>query len=235
MTRPSTPTARSAASTSLVRIQDRVLAPALFRRLARAVIALGDEGLARTYQTTFWFDLREAAALPEEAILALLPHLPRSPITGVEWWLSRMRPTDVQVDFHQDRDERRFQRTGATAHPAFGSVFFLNRCRGGLLAVTRAPACERNAARAPDDLAALDLVRPWPNRLASFPGAATHGVLDANGQIPHVRLHPPAPLRLAVVVNGWTRRPEGVPRFAEARTYRSLARARAGTSLRSSG
>ena len=212
--------------TPLVRIQESVLPPALFARLARAVRALGGEGLARTYQTTFWFDLRAPAALPEAAILALLPRLPRARIEGVEWWLSRMRPTDVRVDFHQDRDEARFHRTGETAHPAFGSVLFLNRCRGGLLAVTAAPARDENPARAPDDLGALDLVRPWPNRLASFPGDATHGVLDANGEIPHRRLAPPAPLRLALVVNGWRRRPEDVPRFAEARRYPSLALAR---------
>lgn len=213
---------------ALVRIQERALPPALFARLARAVRGLGEEGLAQTYRTTFWFDHGAPAALPELGILALGPRLPRVGITGVEWWLSRMRPTDVQVDFHQDRDERLFQRTGATAHPAFGSVLFLNRCRGGLLAVTDAPARDGNPARAPDDLGALDLVRPWPNRLVSFAGDATHGVLDANGEIPHRRLSPPAPLRLALVVNGWRRRPEGVPRFDEARRYPSLALAGAG-------
>jgi hypothetical protein len=106
-------------------------------------------------------------------------------------------------------------------HPAFSSALFLNRCRGGFLAVTAEPASEANPARAPDRLDA-DLVRPWPNRLAVFPGDATHGVLDANGDVPHGRLPDATPLRLALIVNGWRRRPEGVPGFAEAGRYRAL-------------
>jgi hypothetical protein len=212
--------------TPLVRVRDGALPPALLARLTRAVRALGERGLARSYRTTFFFDLGEPAAIPEEAILALRPRLPAGRLAGVEWWLSRMRTSDVQVDFHRDRDERRFLRTGETVHPAFGAVLFLSRCRGGLLAVTAAPPGEKNPACAPDDLGALDLVRPRPNRLVTFPGDATHGVLDANGELPHGRLRPATPLRLALVVNGWRRRPEGVPRFAEAGRYPALALAR---------
>jgi hypothetical protein len=208
----------------LVRVEDQALPAALFARLARAVRALGAERLRRTYQTTFWFDLGSPAAVPEEAILALRPRVPgsrRGGLAGVEWWLSRMRTSDVQVDFHQDRDEVLFGRTGKTVHPAVSSVLFLNRCRGGLLAVVDAPANDANPARAPDDFEA-DLVRPWPNRFALFPGDATHGVLDANGDIPHGRLSTPTPLRLALVMNWWPRRPAGVPRFAGSRRYAAL-------------
>jgi hypothetical protein len=207
----------------LVRVQDHALPRGPFLRLARSVRALGDRALARSYRTTFWFDLGTPRAIPEEAILALVPRLPRARLAGVEWWLSRMRPSDVQVDFHRDRDEARFARTAVEVHPAFGAVLFLNRCRGGLLAVTSAPPVPGNPACAPDDLGALDLVRPWPNRHATFPGDATHGVLDANGEVPHRRLAPPAAVRLALVVNGWPRRPEGVPVFDGARAYPSLA------------
>jgi G:T/U-mismatch repair DNA glycosylase len=209
----------------LVRVLDGALPPAAHARLARAVRDLGTENLSRTYQTTFWFGLGAPATLPEAAVLALrarVPALRRPGIAGVEWWLSRMRTSDVQVDFHQDRDEARFARTGEVVHPAIGSVLFLNRCRGGHLAVTDAPANEDNPARAPDELGSLDLVRPRPNRLAVFPGDATHGVLDANGEVPHRRLHPPAPLRLALVMNWWTHRPEGVPEFPAAGRYEGL-------------
>ena len=41
-----------------VQVIDGALPPPLFARLRRAVRALGGEGLRRTYQTTFWFDLR---------------------------------------------------------------------------------------------------------------------------------------------------------------------------------
>jgi len=214
-------------SAPLVRIVDGALPASLFSRLARAVRAIGGENLRRTYQTTFWFDLGAAAAVTEEAILALRPRLPRpalGDVAGVEWWLSRMRTSDVQVDFHRDRDEARFRRSGRTVHPALSSVLFLNRCRGGLLAVLDAPPVESNPAGAPDELDG-DLVKPWPNRLVLFAGDATHGVLDAENHVPRGRLPAPTPLRLALVMNWWRRRPEGVPRFAGAGRYRPLARA----------
>ena len=203
---------------------DGVLPAGAFGRLARAVRALGAERLSDTYQTAFWFDLGQPACLAEAAALAVLPHasgVARGRFAGVEWWLSRMRTSDVQVDFHQDRDEVLFGQAGRTHHPALGSVLFLNRCRGGLLAVTSQPADDANPARAPLPFDG-DLVRPWPNRLALFPGDATHGVLDANGDVPHRRLRPPTPLRLALVMNWWRRRPEGRPRFDEAGIYAAL-------------
>ena len=212
---------RSAPPQPLVRVVDGALPAALFTRLARAVRALGTEDLRRTYQTTFWFDCAaRPAALPEAAILALRPQV-SGDFAGVEWWLSRMRTSDVGVDFHRDRDEARFARTGRTVHPAVSSVLFLNRCRGGLLAVVDAPPCEANPACAPERFDA-DLVRPWPNRFALFRGDATHGVLDANGDIPHGRLATPTPLRLAIAINWWRRRPEAVPEFASSRRYPSL-------------
>lgn len=184
-------------------------------------MALGTENLRDGYQTTFWFDLGRPASLVEEVILALRHHYPAG-VAGFEWWLSRMRTSDVKVDFHQDCDERLQRRGGPLVHPARGSVLFLNRCRGGLLAVTEAPPNDANPARAPDDLSALDLVRPWPNRLALFPGDATHGVLDANGELPARRLRPAQPLRLAIAINAWTTRPTGVPGFARSRRYAAL-------------
>lgn len=197
---------------------------------------LGGENLSRTYQTTFWFDLGNPAAITEEAALAIHPLLPRAArarVAGVEWWLSRMRTSDVQVDFHRDRDEVLVARTGTVVHPALSSVLFLNRCRGGLLAVLEAEPNEANPACVPDHFDA-DLVRPRPNRLAIFPGDATHGVLDANGEIPHGRLREPTPLRLALVLNWWARRPAGVPRFADAgRRYRGLRTRASAGALRS--
>ena len=211
----------SAPAAPLVRVVEPALPPALFARLRRAVAALGTERLRDGHQTTFWFDGGRPASLVEEAILALRPHYPAR-VAGFEWWLSRMRTSDVRVDFHQDCDERLARRGGPLVHPAQGSVLFLNRCRGGLLAVTDAPPDDANPARAPGDLSGLDLVRPWPNRLALFPGDATHGVLDAEGNVPARRLRPAQPLRLAVAVNAWARRPTGVPGFARSRHYPAL-------------
>jgi hypothetical protein len=47
-------------------------------------------------------------------------------------------------------------------------------------------------------------------------------VLDANGDVPHRRLAKATPLRLAIAINWWKRRPEGVPSFADTRRYPAL-------------
>jgi hypothetical protein len=47
-------------------------------------------------------------------------------------------------------------------------------------------------------------------------------VLDAEGRIPSGRLARATPLRLALVMNWWSQRPERVPRFREAERYARL-------------
>ncbi|OJH41421.1 hypothetical protein [Cystobacter ferrugineus] len=207
----------------LVILQDSALPEAHFQRLWRRVRALGRERLRQTYQTTFWFDLGEPTNLVEEAILALRPRVPvRRGLAGVEWWLSRMYTTDVQVDFHQDRDEKLALKGGPLVHPRFTSLLFMNRVRGGALAVTRALPCEDNPSLAPDT-DEFDLVMPRPNRFTCFRGDLTHGVLDARNQIPDGKLPGTSRLRVTLVMNWWHQRPTDLPTFAESRAYRSLA------------
>jgi hypothetical protein len=213
---------------SLITFHEDALPAALFRDLLRRVRGLGDERLRQTYQTTFWFDLSGPGSEPEptnvaeQAILALRPKLPARGIAGVEWWLSRMRTTDVRVDFHQDRDEKLALAGGPLIHPRLSSVLFLNRVKGGLLAVTQELPCEDNPSKAPEVLD-LELAAPHPNRFVVFRGNLTHGVLDANNQIPDRLLPGKPPLRLALIMNWWHQRPTGVPRFSERRLYRGLA------------
>jgi len=207
----------------LMTLRDGALPQAQFRRLLRRVRAVGRERLRSTYQTTFWFDFSHPTSVVEETILALRPYLPSlRGLRGVEWWLSRMRTTHVQVDFHQDRDEKLALAGGPLVHPRFSSVLFLNRVRGGLLAVTRDPPCEENPSKAPKRLD-FELAAPRPNRLALFRGDLTHGVLDANNAIPDRPLPGSSRLRLALIMNWWHVRPTGVPTFAETRLYRALA------------
>ena len=53
----------------LVHLSDDALPAALFARLRKAVVGLGEQRLQRTYQTTFWFDFAEPASnVVEEAI-----------------------------------------------------------------------------------------------------------------------------------------------------------------------
>jgi hypothetical protein len=133
-----------------------------------------------------------------------------------------MRTSNVQVDFHRDRDEALALRTGRVVHPTYSSVLFLNRCQGGLLAVTPRLPCEANPACAPQKLD-FQLIRPHPNRYALFSGRLTHGVLDARNEIPLRRLPREPDLRLAVAINYWIRPPTEVPSFQARRLYRPLA------------
>lgn len=205
----------------LVHLTDAALPAPLFARLSQAIFRLGEQRLATTYQTTFWFDFEQRpASVVEEAIGEL--GMQQGKFAGAEWWLSRMRTSNVQVDFHRDRDERLALSQGRQVHPAISSVLFLNRCRGGLLAVTREPPNPKNPAMAPDTLA-LDLVEPAPNRYVWFDGRLTHGVLDAQNQVPQRRLPREPKLRLTIAINFWKRRPMGIPCFADRRIYAQLA------------
>jgi len=209
-----------------VSLLDAALPDLLFARLLRAVRQVGQENIRATYQTTFWFPLREqAGSVVEEAALALYRRLPRAArarVRGVEWWLSRMWTTDVQVDFHRDHDIRRARRGGGEVHPPVSSVLFLNRVRGGLLAVTEEPPDPRRPSRAPERLDRMDLVRPAPNRFAWFDGALTHGVLDDRNRVPEGKRRRRGELRRAVILNWWPSRPWGVPAFGDRRVYRAL-------------
>ena len=207
----------------MVEVVDEALPPALFRRLRRSILALGTEGLRRTYQTTFWYALDASpTAAPELAIQVLSDRFRRRGASGVEWWLSRMWTHDVRVDFHRDRDERLALGGGPDRHPRVSSVLFLNRVQGGALAVTAQAPDSRHPALVPLPLEA-DLVAPRPNRLALFDGRLTHGVLDARNTVPGARLRQHGELRLTLVMNGWARRPHAVPTFEEAGLYAALA------------
>lgn len=207
---------------SLLEFHEDALPRSQFQALSRKVVGLGSERLRSTYQTTFWFPFGRAESVVETAALALRAHVPMRGIVGVEWWLSRMKTTNVQVDFHVDRDEKLALRTGRIVSPRWSSVFFLNRSVGGVLAVTASPPAEENVAKAPDAVD-FDLAAPRPNRFVVFRGSMTHGVLDARNQIPSRRLRMDVGIRYAIIFNWWQRRPEGVPTFAESRVYRSLA------------
>ena len=206
---------------SLVHLLDDALPGPLFRRLRSRIRALGSERMQTTYQTTFWFDFGPPTSLVEEALLLIRKLVPAGQAEGVEWWLSRMKTNRVGVDFHQDRDERLALQARVLRHPLLSSVLFLNRVRGGALAVTGQAPNARKPCCAPFPLDA-DLVAPRSNRLAWFNGRLTHGVLDSANQVPDGTVRREGELRLAVVMNWWRRRPTEVPRFAEVGAYASL-------------
>ncbi len=207
----------------LLTLRDAALPEPQFRRLLRAIRGLKDERLSSTYQTTFWFPLgTEPSNLVEEAVLSLRPLIPMPKgVTGVEWWLSRMRTDDVRVDFHQDRDEKLALAGGPLKHPAVSSLLYLNAVKGGALVVTEQLPDEENPSLAPQPLDG-DLAAPKRNRLVHFAGNLTHGVLDAGNGVPGARKSPRGSLRLAVVMNWWDRQPTDLRSFKGGRIYRGL-------------
>ena len=207
----------------VIRIES-ALPPELFRKLRKGVSRLGKERLSTTFQTTFWFDLGAPHSLPEKIICHLRRYVPTAPkIIGAEWWLSRMNTTNVQVDFHRDRDEKRALLNGRTIHPKMSSVLFLNRVEGGVLVLTRDPPDPKRIAFAPESRR-WDLTAPSPNRFVIFPGNRTHGVLDATNQIPSLRsTGGQGQMRQTLVINWWHRRPVGLQRHLDTEIYRSLA------------
>jgi hypothetical protein len=209
-----------------VTLVDPALPAPQFERLLKGIKSLGRERLRDSYQTTFWFDFSTPpGSLVEAAAVHLRRHIPEErqrSVIGVEWWLSRMRTSNVKVDFHHDRDNAVFDRTGREVLPRLSTVFYLNRCRGGLLAVTKEKLNPRNPACAPD-FHDFDFVAPGPNRFAFFDAKMAHGVLDAKNQIPGQRLKTEPGWRLAIAINFWHRRPEGVPTFAQSPHYRALS------------
>ena len=207
----------------LVSIVDGALPASQHRKLKAAIVGLGTERIIAGYQTTFWYELgTRPGNLVEEAVVMLAPLVPEKQALGVEWWLSRMRTSNVKIDFHRDRDNARFDETREERHPKVTSVLYLGGCRGGLLAVTREAPNPRNQAFAPD-VHDFDLVTPRANRFTWFDGTLTHGVLDANNDIPGRKLPMEPVLRLAIAVNFWAARPWRVPLYGQSRHYRALA------------
>jgi hypothetical protein len=208
-----------------VTLVDGALPAPRFKRLLRAIEHLGAERLRESYQTTFWFPFDQAPSnLVEDAVLILRELIPaprRAKVKGVEWWLSRMRTSNVKVDFHHDRDNAYFDRTGLERRPKLSTILYLNSCRGGLLAVTAQPCNPKNPACAPD-IHDFDVVEPRPNRFAFFDAKLTHGVLDARNQLPGQRLPTEPGWRLAIAINFWHQAPENVLRFEATPHYRAL-------------
>lgn len=209
----------------LVHFVDGALPARTFAPLLEGIESLGRERIVAGYQTTFWFQLgSKPRSVVERAVPLLAKNLPasvRKRVKGVEWWLSRTRTSNVKVDFHRDRDNARWDQAREERNPLFSSLIYLNRCNGGLLAVTREPPNPKNQAFAPDRHD-FDFVEPAPNRFAWFSGKLTHGVLDAKNQIPGARLPTEKSWRLAVAINWWAEAPWDVGSFADSRHYRRL-------------
>src|SRR6266850_892111 len=105
----------------------------LFRRLARAVQAVGTERMEDmgSYNTTFWFPIgAKPTNIVEECITKLYALVGPGPkCIGMEWWLGRLKFGEA-LPFHTDRDRSLRHETGQIVHPMWSSILYLNRLPG---------------------------------------------------------------------------------------------------------
>jgi len=177
----------------------------VFRRLAHAVRKVGEEQLAASYATNFWFDFSaKARNLAEEAILSLVPLAqPGSFCVGAEWWLGRLK-YGQSLALHADRDLALHAQTGRVRHPLRSSILYLNRFRPSPTVILQSEAGGKAIA-------------PEPNHYVVYRGDLQHGVL-AKRSLPQLRS-----LRLTFLVNFWDQRP--VCRDYDGSVYRALQEA----------
>src|SRR5258706_6796365 len=174
----------------------------LFRRLARSVRALGEEQLAESYTTNFWFALD---ALPrnvaEEAILRLCRMArPGRRCIGAERWLGRLRFGE-SLDLHFHRDMELQEPDGQVLHPLKSSILYLNRFDSSPTVVTEQTLGSDGHTLVPAVAPSGRAIVPEPNSYLVYRGDLYHGVIaDTAGR-------PPAGLRLTLLANFWDRRP----------------------------
>jgi len=207
----------------LLAIHDQALPAARFAKLWRKVRAVGDEKLKQTYWTNFWFDFGAPQNAVDEAALALREAFGLGwKAAGVEWWLGRTDLRRVPIELHADRDNRLFDTRRRLRHPTVSSVLYFNRVKGGALLVLDQRESRDGSRRVPSEPRDWALAAPRPNRFVHFPGDRLHAVLDANNAMPSRPLRlPAAPLRWALVLNWWARRPMEVPAWT-GEVYASL-------------
>src|SRR5437016_7919172 len=100
----------------------------LFRRLVRAVQAVGTERIEDmgSYNTTFWFPLEaKPRNIVEECVNKLRTMVRPGPrCIGMEWWLGRLKYGE-SLPFHTDRDRSLRKQTGQIVHPIWSSILYL--------------------------------------------------------------------------------------------------------------
>src|SRR5207248_3689997 len=113
-----------------INLFEDALPPALFRRLGRAVRAIGTERMENmgAYSTTFWFPVgTKRANVVEESVSLLFTLVQPGPeCIGMEWWLGRLKRGE-SLPFHTDRDRSLTKETGQIVHPPASSNLDLHR------------------------------------------------------------------------------------------------------------
>jgi hypothetical protein len=185
-----------------------------FRRLARAVQAVGTERMENmgSYSTTFWFPLgAKPTNLAEECVSKLCALVRPGPkCVGMEWWLGRLKYGE-SLPFHTDRDRSLRKQTGQIVHPLWSSILYLNRFPSTPTVVLDQVLGPDGKSWIPPEAKSGRSLDAVPNHYAVFRGDLRHGVV-ANGATQEpagrsTKTKKSPELRLTLLVNYWDRRP----------------------------
>jgi hypothetical protein len=197
-----------------INLFEDALPPALFRRLGRAVRAVGTERMENmgTYSTTFWFPMGTKPANVVEESVSLLFTLvqPGAECIGTEWWLGRLKRGE-SLPFHTDRDRSLRKETGQIVHPLWSSILYLNRFPSSPTIVLDQVLSPDGKSWIPPEAECGRTLDAVPNQYVVFRGDLRHGVVaqdngrPGNGQATEAKKTDE--LRLTLLVNYWDRRP----------------------------
>jgi hypothetical protein len=185
---------------------------ALFRRLVRAVKAVGMERVEGTYETTFWFPAgAQPCNIAEECVSTLYNELhPGAECIGMEWWLGRLKFGE-SLPFHTDRDRSLRKLTGEIVHPLWSSILYLNRFPSSPTIVYDQVLAPDGKSWIPSEPEAGRSLEAVPNHYAVFRGDLRHGVVanavTKEGTNRSGRTTKTPPMRLTFLINYWHRRP----------------------------
>src|SRR5438105_239014 len=197
-----------------INLFEDALPPALFRRLGRAVRAIGTERMENmgTYSTTFWFPVgTKPANVVEESVSLLFTLVQPGPeCIGMEWWLGRLKRGE-SLPFHTDRDRSLRKETGQIVHPLWSSILYLNRFPSSPTIVLEQVLSPDGKSWVPPEPKFGKTLDAVPNHYATFRGDLRHGVV-ANGAGQKAagssrKTEKSPELRLTLLVNYWDRRP----------------------------
>ena len=112
--------------------------------------------------------------------------------TGVEWWCN----TNNDLDWHIDKDEAEYRRSGQYALPLLSTVFYPHvSCAGGELLVADNPPVKEGQTAPPPRFRSVISIPPVANRLVVFSPGIVHRINPFEGE------------RYSIAVNIWQSEP----------------------------
>lgn len=184
--------------TEVLRFENALPLP-LFEAVAAMAVALADSGA----KGTFWQELGEERTVAGAAASKLSRLLAAAQgCCGVEWWV-RLKPSDMPMQFHFDKDESLFRLTGRMRHPLFAGVLYLTDTGGPTLIIDQAISSDGQRLL-PHKADQAVLSHPRQNCFVMFPGHLRHGIVTDRRLARGCSL---AGNRGSVLLNWWQERP----------------------------